>query len=106
MKDIWNYAAAELELRPIRAEHKEKIEELLEDNVSSGSICYTKNMKPSLQRICNSYKIAVMRITQKYGVYQDFTLITNRIRLDPKIRQKYDKALECQKRGKTYEQCY
>ena len=102
---IWNYAASDLELSPIREEHKQKVTQLLGGEWQS-RICYQDNRLPSIQNVCDSYKGEFRRVTQKHGVLQRFTDITREIRENPASRKKYDKAIACQTRGQTYEQCF
>ncbi len=102
---IWRYAAAILDIEPIREKHFAPVKNLYRGNVPA-QVCDQSNLSDQVNQICNDYKRESAFILKHYQVIGSFNKITSQLKYDEQLRQQIRQAITCQQKRITMTSCF
>ncbi|WP_166275967.1 DUF4168 domain-containing protein [Lyngbya confervoides] len=102
---VWRYAAAVLEIDPIREQLLDEVKRIMGSS-KPPQVCNQSNLPSSVESICDRYKSQSANILNKYQVLGVYNSITSRIQTDSNLRNRIITAMKCQQQGLSFPSCF
>jgi hypothetical protein len=103
---ISRYAAAILEIEPIRIKSFAKVKKITQGNMPE-NVCDQQNIRDDVRAICSSYFLQSAQIIQRHRLsLEEFNRITQLANQDSYTEQQIQKALVCHQRGISAQSCF
>lgn len=102
---IWRYAAAILDIEPIREKHFEPVRNFYHGNVPP-QVCDQDNISNQVDQICSDYKRESASVLQQYQVIGSFNKITSQLKHDKQLREQIRRAITCHQKRIAMTSCF